>query len=72
MVRKYLSELSFTLIVCYRFLILMIASRLLACKLSQRVRVLHMVVMATVVMRRVRNPACSAARAFGKGRYING
>ena len=29
-------------------------------------------VMATVVMCRVRNPACTAASALGKERYING
>ena len=31
-----------------------------------------MVVMATVVMCRARNPACTAASALGKERYING
>ena len=29
-------------------------------------------VMATVVMCRVRNPACTATSALGKERYING
>ena len=33
---------------------------------------LHAAVMATVVMCRVRNPACTATSALGKERYING
>ena len=45
--------------------------------LAERVTILHTAVMATVVMCRVRNPACVAASALGKViskllRYING
>ena len=43
-----------------------------ACRLAVRVMFLHMAVMATVVMCRVRNPACTAESALGKERYING
>ena len=40
--------------------------------LAEWVAFLHTAVMATVVMCRVRNPACTAASALGKERYING
>ena len=41
-------------------------------RLAKWVTFLHTAVMATVVMCRVRNPACTATRALGKERYING
>ena len=43
-----------------------------ACRLAERVSFLRTAVMATVVMCRVRNPACTSASALGKERYING
>ena len=42
------------------------------CRLAEWFTFLHTSVMATVVMCRVRNPACTAASALGKERYING
>ena len=42
------------------------------CRLAEWVAFLHTTIMATVVMCRVRNPACTAASALGKERYING
>ena len=41
------------------------------CSLAKWVTFLHTAVMATVVMCRARNPACTAASALGKGGYIN-
>ena len=41
-------------------------------RLAEWVTFLHTAVMATVVMCRVRNPACTAASALVKERYING
>ena len=43
-----------------------------ACRLAEWVTFLHMAVMATVVMCRVRNPAGTATSALGKGSFING
>ena len=45
---------------------------IMACRLAKWVAFLHKAVMATVVMCRVRNPACTATSALGKERYING
>ena len=42
------------------------------CRLAEWVTFLHTAVMATVVMCRVRYPACTAASALGKERHING
>ena len=43
-----------------------------ACRSAGWVTFLLTAVMATVVMCRVRNPACTATSALGKERYING
>ena len=43
-----------------------------ACRTAEWVAFRGMAVMATVVMCRVRNPACTATSALGKERYING
>ena len=44
---------------------------IMACRLAEWVAFLHAAVMATVVMCRVRSPACPAASGLGKERYIN-
>ena len=44
----------------------------MACRLAEWVAFLHTAVMATVVMYCARNPACTAASALWKERYING
>ena len=43
----------------------------LSCRLAERVAFMHTAVIATVVICRVRNPACTVASALGKERYIN-
>ena len=48
------------------------ASTLKKQRSAERVAFLLTAVMATVVTRRVRNPACTAASALGKERHING
>ena len=50
----------------------LIAPIISACRLAEWMVFLDSVVMATVVTCRVRNPACTAASALGKERYING
>ena len=39
---------------------------IMACMLAEKVTFMHTAVMATVVMCRVRYPACTAASALGK------
>ena len=42
------------------------------CSTAERVAFLHAVLMATVIMCRVRNPACTAASVLEKENFITG
>ena len=44
----------------------------LKCRLAEWVAILQTEIVATVVMCRVRNPACTSSSALGKERYRNG